>query len=163
MNANLVERLSQLLALVEKEDYHLQGVRSRLAGSQCQVTEAQLARMLESDIGIDRLESFGAKFARMQDTMADKLIPTVLQAAGEPVAAAIDNLARMERLQLLHSADEWLAMRTMRNQLVHEYVGNTEELAPAITKACQFAEQMHADFECIRRFVVQRLLPPECE
>jgi len=48
--------------------------------------------------GIDRLGSFGAKFARMQDTVVDKLIPALLRAAGESVFAAIDNLGRMERL-----------------------------------------------------------------
>lgn len=44
----------------------------------------------------------------------------------------IDNLDRAERLGLLESADEWLAMRRLRNQMVHEYIEDLTILASAI-------------------------------
>jgi len=106
--------------------------------------------LLADSLGIDRLESFGAKFSRTHDTLIDKLIPAVLDAAGEPVAAAIDNLGRMERLALLHSADAWLVMRRLRNRLVHEYIDQPADLAPALELACDFTERMHRDFQAIR-------------
>lgn len=150
-------RLTQLISLVDKEDYHLAGVRKRLFSNDCSVDTSRLQHLLADDIGIDRLESFGAKFGRMQDTVVDKIIPAVLTAAGEPVAAAIDNLARMERLELIASADEWLQMRGLRNRLVHEYIDRPADLAPALERACRFSERMHADYACIRRYAVGRL------
>lgn len=80
------------MALVDKEDRHLAGVRQRLLGNNCAVNTARLNELLADDIGMDRLESFGAKFGRMQDTVVDKLIPAILRQAGESVAGAIDNL-----------------------------------------------------------------------
>jgi uncharacterized protein with HEPN domain len=45
-----------------------------------------------------------------------------LTALGEKTSAAIDNLDRAERLGLLISVDEWMTMRNLRNQIVHEYI-----------------------------------------
>lgn len=52
---------------------------------------------------IDRLESFGAKFARMQDPIVDKLIRSAPRANGEVTGVAIDNLDKMERVRLVQS------------------------------------------------------------
>jgi len=45
---------------------------------------------------------------------------TLLAALGEKPSSAIDNLDRAERLGLLKSVDEWITMRNLRNQMVHE-------------------------------------------
>jgi uncharacterized protein YutE (UPF0331/DUF86 family) len=70
--------------------------------------------------------------------VGDKLLPALLAALGEPAGAAIDNLARAERLGLLGSTDEWLAMRALRNQMVHEYVEDPEVLAAALRAGHDF-------------------------
>lgn len=150
-------RLTQLLALVDREDHHLLGVRHRLLGDDCNVDAARLAGLVADDLGIDRLESFGAKFARMQDTVVDKLIPATLKEAGEQVAAAIDNLDRMERFGLIASAEDWLEMRGLRNRLVHEYIDRPEDLAPALERACRFVDRMHTDYQAIRNYAVIHL------
>jgi len=111
-----------MVELVDREDHHLLAVRQRLFGNDCIVDTGRLLRLVADDIGIDRLESFGAKFGRMKDTIVDKLIPAVLKEAGEQVTAAIDNLGRMERFGLVACADDWLQMRSLRNRLVHEYI-----------------------------------------
>lgn len=151
------ERLRRLIALVDREDRHLVAVRHRLLGNDCRVDVARLTCLLDDDIGIDRLESFGAKFARMQDTVVDKLTPAILSGAGEQVAAAIDNLARMERFGLVASADDWLEMRGLRNRLVHEYIERPDELASALERACQFTQRMHIDYLSMREYALTRL------
>jgi hypothetical protein len=65
-----VARLWQLLELVSRESHHLQGVSARLFGD-AEPTVAWLDGVLATPEGIDRLESFAGKFARMQDTMMD--------------------------------------------------------------------------------------------
>lgn len=152
--------LAWVLDLVEREDRHLLAVRTRLLGDNCAVDPQRLQTLVADDLGIDRLESFGAKFARMQDTIVDKLIPTLLRAAGERTGAAIDNLARLERLELIHDTDEWLQMRALRNRLVHEYIDRPEDLAPALERACRFTDTMHADFVAIREYIETHLPPP---
>lgn len=100
-------RLKQLLSLVNKEDNHLQAVRDRLIPSAEQINLHWLETVLADDVGADRLESFGAKFARMQDTVIDKLLPQLLRVAGETPMAAIDNLNRAERLGFISSTETW--------------------------------------------------------
>jgi len=73
-----IERLSYLLKLVEKENIHLLEVRDRLVGSEKHITAKWLEQLTNDPTGIDRLESFGAKFSRMQDTIMDKLLPQLL-------------------------------------------------------------------------------------
>ncbi len=152
------ERLIRLLDLVGKEDEHLLAVRKRLLGEDCRVTGQRMQQLLATELGIDRLESFGAKFGRMQDTLVDKLIPVLLLMAGEQTGAAIDNLGRLERLGLVHSVDAWLQMRRLRNRLVHEYIDRPDDLAPALERACQFTDRMHQDFQAIRTYAKEHLL-----
>lgn len=156
---DLQSRLEYLLELVGKEDEHLLAVRERLLEGDCRVSAERARKLLATDIGVDRLESFGAKFGRMQDSLVDKLIPAVLLVAGEKAGTAIDNLGRLERLGLLHSVDEWLQMRRLRNRLVHEYIDRLEELAPALERACRFTDRMHADFAAIRGYALELLSP----
>jgi len=151
------QRLQQLFDLVDREDHHLLAVRRRLLDDDCHVDAERVQTIINTDTGIDRLESFGAKFARMQDTIVDKLIPRVLIAAGEHPQAAIDNLGRMERLVLITSAEDWQAMRWLRNRLVHEYIDNPEALAPALEQACRFTDTMHRDYAAIRAYAARKL------
>lgn len=151
------DRLVRLLELVEREDIHLMAVRTRLLGNDCAVDAARVQRLLADEVGIDRLESFAAKFGRMQDTCVDKLVPSLLRAAGESLGAAIDNLMRMEKLGLIASSDEWLEMRRLRNRPVHEYMEKPEDLAPALERACHFTDRMHTDYLTLRAYATDHL------
>jgi len=66
----------------------------------------------------------------------------------------IDNLGRMECLDLIVTADEWLQMRGLRNRLVHEYFDRPENLAPEYT--CRFTERMHTNYSTIRAHASKR-------
>lgn len=154
------ETVARLLELVEREDIHLLAVRERFLDGDCRVDAKRMADLLADPEGEDRLESFGAKFSRMQDTVIDKLLPRVLYLAGERVAAAIDNLGRAERIGLVTSADDWMAMRHLRNRLVHKYIDRPEEMAPVLERACRFTETMHADFRAISVYALETLEVP---
>ena len=132
-------------------------VRKRLLGADFTVTPVRMRSIVANAAGVDRLESFGAKFARMQDTVADKLLPAILRNAGENVGAAIDNLDRAARIGLVADAEAWLEMRGLRNRLVHEYFDRPEDMAPALEKAAQFTDDMHRDFGTLRQFAQSRL------
>lgn len=59
-------------------------------------------------------------------------MPVLLAALGETPGAAIDNLDRAERLELIASVDEWMALRKLGNQMVHEYVEDLTLLASVL-------------------------------
>ncbi|MFV8836391.1 HepT-like ribonuclease domain-containing protein [Aquisalimonas sp. APHAB1-3] len=154
------DRLSRLLALVGREDAHLQGVRQRLFSGVVvdDLDAASVEAWLADPDGIDRVESFGAKFSRMQDTVMDKLIPAFLDAAGEIPGTAIDNLDRLERLGLVRDAEQWLAMRRLRNRLVHEYIESAADMVPALRAAYSFADDLSETYGGIAEYSRQRRL-----
>lgn len=123
-------RLQFLCRVVQRESRYLQQTTQRL------FTDAFTARavaQLEADPDrAERVEAFVGRFGRLQDTLGDKLIPAVLAALGERSGAAADNLDQAERLGFVASADEWFAMRGLRNQMVQEYVEDPAVLWDAL-------------------------------
>ena len=123
-------RLQFLCRVVERETRYLQQTTQRLFTD---AFTAQAVAQLEADPDrAERVEAFVGRFGRLQDTLGDKLIPAVLAALGERSGAAADNLDRAERLGFVASADEWFAMRGLRNQMVHEYVEDPAVLWDAL-------------------------------
>jgi hypothetical protein len=150
-------RLWQILDLVAREDDHLAAVRDRLCPADAAPpSTAELALLLTTPLGVDRLESFVGKFSRMQDTMMDKLLPALLRAAGEPVGSAIDNLNRLAALGLLDDPDHWLAARALRNRLVHEYVQDLAQLADALAAARAQVDLLRSTHQRIRAYCEAR-------
>ena len=103
-------RLETSLRLTQREKDHLLAVKQRLFKDIGHPDANWLNSTLTSPDGIDRLESFNAKFCRLQDGIMDKLLPRLLRAAGELTGTAIDNLNRAEQLSLVTNGDEWLAI-----------------------------------------------------
>ncbi|MEW6414096.1 MAG: hypothetical protein AB1482_02455 [Pseudomonadota bacterium] len=129
-------RLQFLARVVRKECRHLAGTDQRLFVDP--FTPERAAR-LETDADLaERVAAFVGRFGRLQDTLGDKLLPVLLAALGETPAAAIDNLDRAERLGWIPSADEWMTVRKLRNQMVHEYVEDMAVLASALQTAHAF-------------------------
>jgi hypothetical protein len=135
-------RLIFLARVVRKECQHITTTDQRLFGTT--FTLEQTAR-LESDIDLaERVEAFVGRFGRLQDTVGDKLLPLLLDALGEKTSAVIDNLDRAERLGLIESADEWMTIRNLRNQMVHEYVEDPVVLTSALQTGHAFVPALIA-------------------
>lgn len=128
------ERLRFLLETVALEAQYLQDTDGRLFAQP--FTAERAAGLRAEPLLAERLDAFTARFARLQDTAGDKLLPALLVCLGEPVGSVIDNLDRAARLGLLAaSSDDWIAARALRNRMVHEYIRNLAVLAEAVTSA----------------------------
>jgi len=142
LESKVAQRLQFLARVVHKECQHLVTTDQRLFGSSFTLEQAA---QLETDPDLaERVEAFVGRFGRLQDTMGDKLLPVLLAALGEKTSAAIDNLDRAERLQLLQSADEWMTMRNLRNQMVHEYIEDQVVLLSALQTGHRFVPALIA-------------------
>lgn len=115
-----LQKLRFICRVADKEARLLQDTQRRLFTPT--FTQASVQQLDQQPELADRVESFVARFGRLQDTAGDKLLPLLLATLGERVASVADNLDRAERLGFIPSADEWFAMRALRNQMVHEYV-----------------------------------------
>ncbi len=93
------ERLAFLLETAALEARHLQDTDQRLFVEAFTVERA--ASLRADALLAERLDAFSARFARLQDTAGDKLLPALLARLGEPVGSVLDNLDRAARLGLL--------------------------------------------------------------
>jgi hypothetical protein len=135
-------RLSFLLRVVRRELSHLLVTDSRVFGEP--FTPARAGDLPGSVDESERVEAFVSRFGRLQDTLGDKLLPLYLTALGERTGAAIDNLDRAEKLRLLPSSDDWLAMRKLRNRMVHEYIEDPALLADALQAGHEYVPILEA-------------------
>jgi hypothetical protein len=126
--------------VVEKETRHLALTHQRLFAQP--LTRERLDK-LETDVAAaEQLDAFVSRFARLQDTLGDKLLPALLQYLGEKVGPAIDNPDRAEKFSWLESADEWLLIRQLRNRRVHETIEDLTVLADALDSANKFVPSL---------------------
>ena len=128
-------RFLQLMQLVEKETVHLQQIIHRFFEEQEIITLEWLREKLTTANGVDQLESFSAKFSRLQDTLGDKLLPLFLKLSAEPIGTAIENLNRAEKLGLIMDTQQWLGARQLRNFLVHDYIEDLMILLESLEQA----------------------------
>lgn len=126
-------RLRFLVDVVELEAQHLSQTDSRLFAEPMTRSRAE---SLRSDVELaEQVDAFVVRFGRLQDTTADKLLPSLLAQLAEQPGTVIDNLLRAEKLGWLRSVDDWLAIRKLRNRLIHEYAREASVLAEALSEA----------------------------
>ncbi|EAY56941.1 MAG: conserved hypothetical protein [Leptospirillum rubarum] len=85
----------------------------------------------------EMMEAFVSRYSRLQDTIGNKLLPVLLRATLEPSGTQLDNLSRAEKLGWVDSVERWIALRELRNRLVHEYMESPEDLLDALNEALE--------------------------
>lgn len=97
------------------------------------------------------LDQFAYRYTRLQDDMGARLMPAVLRALGEDVAAmpAFDRFARLEQLGWLASADDWITLRQIRNAFAHDYPDAAQERFERLQAAVGAATQLMAALSLI--------------
>jgi hypothetical protein len=63
------------------------------------------------------------RFSKLQDSMGSRLFKQLLEALEEDISGIpfIDILYKLEKLNLLDDAKDWVALRQIRNTISHEY------------------------------------------
>jgi len=140
LDEGLKLRLQFLCRVVKKEANYLQDTDGRLFATSLDVTDLQ--RISEDALLAERLDAFVSRFGRLQDTLADKFLPALLDAMAEPRGAATENLDRAEKLGWLESTDDWLVMRKLRNQMVHEYIEDLVILCDSLKAGHMFVKTL---------------------
>lgn len=159
-----VDRFLHTLTIVYREGCHLDYSRQRLFA---EPIDTEWVRGLERAPELaERLEAFVSRFGRMQDTMADKLLPRWLIAQAETPGSQIEVLNRAERLGVLDDVEAWLEARQLRNRLIHEYMEDPEVFARDLRLAEGCSSLLQDTYEALRRFAAERMavgatqLPP---
>ena len=139
-SASTQSRLVFLVCVTERICSNLLFTDARLFGETSAI-EDELKIEFDT-IFAERLDAFVSRFGRLQDTVGDKLLPALLISMAEKPGPAIDNLDRAEKLGYIDSADAWMEMRRLRNQMVHEYIEDLAILASALRTGHAFVPSL---------------------
>lgn len=89
--------------------------------------------------------------------MTQSPLPGILDALAEPgpLPTFIDKLNRLEKIGALESAQQWIQLREIRNQISHDYPNDPEYQAALLNLAFQKADLMLVILRHVRTFVAQ--------
>lgn len=150
-----LDRFLLTLDIVAREGQHLAFSRKRLFAGQ--INTAWVEALPGNPEVAEQLEAFVSRYGRMQDTMADKLLPRWLLALAERPGSQIETLNRAERLGVLESAEAWLEARNLRNRLVHEYMTDAEVFAQNLLLARKYSLMLINTYNRLRADAMERL------
>lgn len=119
---------------------------------QAAIDTAWIAQLVDNDELSERLEAFVSRFGRMQDTIGDKLIPSLLRLVAERPGSQLDNLNRVEKMGIVDSTLEWLDARNLRNKLVHEYMEDATQFVQALYQAHEYVPKLIETYNAIIRY-----------
>lgn len=150
-----VERFRQTLEVVGRQAGHLAYSRSRLGAET--IDADWVASLRQHPELAERLEAFASRFGRMQDTIADKLLPRWLPALAETPGSQIEVLNRAERLGVIDSTEQWLAARKLRSRLIHEYAGSADAFAADLNLALGCTRMLLDTYRRVHTFAATRM------
>jgi hypothetical protein len=103
------------------------------------------------------------RFSKLQDSMGGKLFPSILENLGEDIRELpfIDRLAKLEKLNVIGSADEWMALRETRNIVTLEYSFITDEIIEGLNLLGKHQQVILDILEEVKDFVKNRFEHPE--
>jgi hypothetical protein len=116
------------------------------------------AKHLEYQDIVEHLDQMIFRFMKIQDGIGRRLIPSIVEAI-EPDTSGmtfIDKLNSLEKFGLI-DPDEWNIYRKIRNDLMHDYPEEKEELLHAINEAVVIIPRLEATFMKMRTFCQEKL------
>jgi len=103
------------------------------------------------------IDQFLFRFAKLQDSMGEKLFGTILFLLGEDFSKKpfIDMLNRLEKLELLDK-QEWVDLRTTRNNAAHEYSFNVDELVDSLNDIFQVKDKLLFIYDLFYKYCLEK-------
>jgi hypothetical protein len=150
-----IDRYLSTLAIVAKEADHLEWSCSRVFDQN--IDSAWVESLTSQPELAERLEAFVSRYGRLQDTLADKLLPRWLLALAEKPGSQIEVLNRAERLGVVKDVAVWLEARQLRNRLVHEYMTDSASFAEDLLLAKVYSQMLLETYQRLRQDTVTRL------
>jgi uncharacterized protein YutE (UPF0331/DUF86 family) len=142
-----------LLALLSKELTLLDDSTEILKYSygNCQKIGIQEEYVIED---MDQFEAFTSRFARMSDMLIQKIFRLIDKIELDDEGTIRDRINRAEKKGIIGSADTFIQIRIVRNDIAHEY--HTENLKDIYKKVLELAPYLLNCVEKIREYCKKR-------
>lgn len=123
MTTKRQETIERLQREYEVCDKHILRIREALGGLKVYFPiSVETYQNFDSE-QIRCIDQFIFRFSKLQDALGAKIFRCTLEILDEDVASLPmrDILNRLERFNLIPSAEEWIYIRELRNEIAHDY------------------------------------------
>ncbi len=99
------------------------------------------------------------RFSKLQDSMGTRLFKQILELLEEDISGLpfIDILFKMEKLNLIDNAKDWITLRQTRNTVSHEYPFYKEVQIEELNLLPQEVEKLSAIWSKLKEYAQKRL------
>ncbi|MBB3187231.1 hypothetical protein [Microbacter margulisiae] len=109
----------------------------------------------------ESFDSLTSKFNRTSDLFTQKILRTSWMLLHESFVPFIDMMNMCEKMHLIHSADQMITIRDMRNQIAHEYL--PKGLHDLVPEVIEMTEKLVENIEASKLFFTERRWIDTCE
>ena len=83
---------------------------------------------------VQAIDQYLFRFAKLQDTLGEKIFKLIISQYDSSIEQLTfaDTLNRLEKLEYLYSAQEWMNLRKLRNDIAHQYDDEPNEMSMSI-------------------------------
>lgn len=115
-----------------------------------------------ADSTIGHFDQMQYRFSRLQDTMGQNLIPSLLTALQEDASqmSALERIKKCETLGVIESADSWVDMRILRTGMSDDRENDSAEMAVMLNRIYESAGKLSANLQHIMKYAVKHLSLP---
>lgn len=123
------------------------------------LTRATLETMNDATVTV--LDQFIYRFTKLQDALGTRLFPALLGLirGDDEIRPFMDILNQLEKLGVVKSVDAWQELRTLRNNLAHEYPGSIEQRGVTLNSLFVQWGQLAEMFQAAKAYYESKLLP----
>ena len=100
------------------------------------------------------MDSLSSKFSRVSDIYTQKVIKTLLFLLREDAPTFLDRMNLCEKLGIIPSAEELIAIRDLRNIIAHEYL--SENLLEIYREIIQLSDNLLKAIFHTEKFFLER-------
>jgi len=149
----MIEKDRKLIELLQEEWLMMTRSVDSLIKSwkKCQLIVSKKNYSFEDEESFDSLTS---KFGRTLDIYTQKVLRTTRMLMHEPFVPFIDTMNEFEKISLIHSSDEMIDIRDLRNKIAHEYL--PESIQELIPEVLQQVNVLKKNIEQTKAFVSKR-------
>jgi hypothetical protein len=101
------------------------------------------------------------RFSKLQDSMGTRLFKQLLESLEEDISGLpfIDILHKMEKLNLIDNAKDWISLRQTRNTVSHEYPFYTEVQIEELNLLPEEVVKLADIWLRLKQYALGRLIP----
>ncbi|MDQ1354415.1 MAG: hypothetical protein QG657_4724 [Acidobacteriota bacterium] len=105
---------------------------------------------------LDKFESFTGRFARLSDLLIQKIFRLIDDIELESSGTIRDRINRAEKKELIESADVFIEIRVVRNQVAHEYI--QDEIQEQFEKVLEYAPHLLDSVKRVKKYCRRYIL-----